>query len=63
VYRRYDLNLEKSAVEYNVERQLLGSLSMLAPKGPEEMERAPLDVVVVFDKSGSMSGEKVKHMH
>jgi len=53
------LNVERQQVEYNTTKDVFGVLTIAGAKF-EPKERAPLDIVVVFDKSGSMGGEKIK---
>ena len=46
--------LEKGALSYDSSHTVTAMASLVAPPSSEEATRAPLDIVAVVDKSGSM---------
>lgn len=55
------LSTENTALAHGDTHHATGMISLQAPEAPER-ERAPLEIVAVVDRSGSMSGQKINSM-
>ena len=56
------ISADKVSLSSTEAQSILAMLSIKAPTAPNDVERAPLDLVACIDKSGSMHGEKMRLM-
>ncbi|MCK5097147.1 MAG: VWA domain-containing protein, partial [Desulfobacteraceae bacterium] len=52
---------EKSVLFAGPSQEVIIKVTLDAPRVPSSVERPPVNLSVVLDKSGSMNGEKIKH--
>jgi len=58
---RVHLEVDRSVLPAEVSATAVVKVTLTAPEAPPELKRTPVNLCIVLDRSGSMSGTKIEH--